>query len=524
MNAHDTLAMPSVAATPAALSAATRNSLRVLAAAALLGGLGDVLLRATPWGLNLTLWTLALVAAAVILRRGAELGTAGRAWIPLALGATALMTWRDSPTLKALDLTALCVVLLLAMHRARGGRVRDAGVLTYLLALGSAAVEAASGLATLAMGDVRWGEVGRGRGGRYALPLARGLALAIPLVWVFTALLMAADAKFAGVVERGFQLDAGAVMGHALIAGVVALVAAGVLRALALGDEPAARPAPRSGPKPFLGIVETATALGMLNVLFLAFVVVQLPYLFGGSSAAGTVGYADYAKRGFFELVTVAGLVLPLLLGFHHALRRDQPRSECVFRWLAGGQVALLFVIIVSALHRMRLYQNAYGLTELRLYTTAFMLWLAIVFAWFCATVLRGRREGFAFGSLLIAADVLILLHVINPDARIVSTNAARPRAEAPFDVRYAARLSADAVGPLVAALPATAREDRCVVAARLERRWGADAPADWRSWSVARSRARRVVRARADALGAGCPAVIPAEWHSLDRRISQPG
>jgi len=244
--------------------------------------------------------------------------------------------------------------------------------------------------------------------------------------------------------------------------------------------------------------------LGSLNLLFAAFVAVQLPYLFGSAPSGPALGYAQYARRGFFELVWVAGMVLPLLLGLHALLR--EPRHARVFRWLAGVQVALLFVIIASALHRMRLYQGAYGLTELRLYTTAFMLWLAGVFAWFCATVLRGRRERFTFGALLLAAEALVLLHAFDPDARIVRTNAARVQAERPFDARYAAGLSADAVPALLAALPRVASPvERCIASRQLLRRWGPGAGADWRTWSLARARARSAVRAHLPALRSAC-------------------
>ncbi len=55
-----------------------------------------------------------------------------------------------------------------------------------------------------------------------------------------------------------------------------------------------------------------------MNLLFLAFVLVQLRFLFGGSGLEEQrVGltYAEYARHGFFELVVVAVLVLPLILG-----------------------------------------------------------------------------------------------------------------------------------------------------------------------------------------------------------------
>jgi hypothetical protein len=485
---------------PVPMSRMTRNSLGVLGGAAAVGMLGDALLRATPWGINLTLWTLALVAAAVGLRRWAGLDEAGRTWIWTSLGVAALAAWRDSPTLKALDILALLLALGLAMARTRGVRLRAAGVAAYGVGLARGVFEVVAGLPALVLEDVRWGEVSRGRGGGVALPLLRGAALALPLLALFGLLLASADAAFEGVLDRVFQLPGDVVASHLLLAGAVAWVAAGALRTLVLCDTAEEAPAP-AAPRLSLGIVEVATVLGSLNVLFAVFVAVQLPRLFG---SAPDGGYAQFARRGFFELVWVAGLVLPLLLGLHALLR--EPRHQRAFRWLAGVQVALLFVVIASALHRMRLYQGEYGLTELRLYTTAFMLWLAAVFGWFCATVLRGRRERFAFGAVVMAAEALVLLHAFDPDARIVRTNAARAVAERPFDARYAAGLSADAVPALLAALPGVASpQERCTAAMRIQRRWGPDAPRDWRTWSLSRARAHAAVRGAQAQIRAAC-------------------
>src|SRR5207302_4387288 len=109
---------------------------------------------------------------------------------------------------------------------------------------------------------------------------------------------------------------------------------------------------------------------------------------------------------------------------------------------------------MASALERMRLYVDAYGLSQIRLYSTAFMLYLAGVCAWFGWTTLRGLPRRFAFGALVQAFAMLGGLHLVNPDALIVRTNLARPPAERPFDGWYAASLSADAVPLLLDALP----------------------------------------------------------------------
>jgi hypothetical protein len=200
-------------------------------------------------------------------------------------------------------------------------------------------------------------------------------------------------------------------------------------------------------------------------------------------------------------------LVLPIVLGADHLVSASTPGQVRVFRQLAGLLLALLAVIMISALRRMRLYVSAYGLTNDRLYATAFMILLIGVFAWFSWTVLRSQRQRFAFGALMQAFAVLAGLHVMNPDALIARTNLNRPVAERPFDAQYAASLSADAVPVLVAALPHLPPPDQCAVARVLLKRWGAS-DTDWRTWNWSRSRARRLVSEHADELRAmnSCP------------------
>lgn len=504
-------------AAPAGLriSRQTRVGLGVAGAAAGLGILGDVLLRSAPWGLNLALWTAALVVAIALLRRWTEADDAAMAWIPVALGTAALMAWRDSPTLKALDLIALGVILGLAMLNARGGQVRTAGIAHHLAGVAASAGDAAVGAAALLFRDVRWTELRTDGMARNGVAVVRGGAIALPLLLVFGTLLAAADARFERLLGGTFAFDAPALLAHVCFALLVAWICGGILRTMTVGGE-----APgfqvRRPESLVLGIVEAVIVLGLLDLLFAAFVAVQLPYFFGSADLVqgpGSTSFSDYARRGFFELVAVAGLVLPLLLLADWIVRKERPSHLRAFRWLAGVQVALLFVIMGSGLHRMRLYQGAYGLTELRLYTTAFMLWLGVVFGWFAWTVLRGHRERFAWGALTTALEAVVILHVVNPDAAIVRMNAARADAATRFDAAYAASLSADAVPPLLAALPGVRPELRCVAADRLRRRWH-ESDTDWRSWSLSRGRAHALVGRRAAELRAmdACPAVpVPA-------------
>jgi hypothetical protein len=248
---------------------------------------------------------------------------------------------------------------------------------------------------------------------------------------------------------------------------------------------------------PGLGALEVATPLALLDVLFLAFVIVQVRYLFGDATLVEqTVGltYAEYARRGFFELVAVTALALPLLLLADWVLSDAGARARNAFRLLAGLLVVLLFVTMSSAMQRMRLYVDAYGLTEMRVYASAFMVWLGAVIIWFVATVLRDRRERFAAGAAAFALLALFVLNLLSPDALVARVNVARARAGQTFDARYATSLSADAVPTLVAALGDLREEERCHTAGRILERWTSPAKPDWRTWNQARARAWRTV------------------------------
>jgi hypothetical protein len=517
----------------------TRRGLDVLQAALILGVVGDALLRATPWGLNVLLWMVLALAAGLMLiarwRRNLLSGT-GR-WIALPLiFFAACFVWRDSPTLKLIDAVAILLAMSLAILRTRAASLRLASLKEHAIAIAFAVFDAMLGMPTLLLSDVDWKEFPHTRLRRYAGAVTRGLLIAVPLIVLFGALLMAADAVFEGLINNAFNVDDEMLWSHLGLTVLVSWVAGGFLRGvlderdavLANSDDAALRALNLEGAKaedkavtggqekaeappahkPFsLGIVEVGVVLGLLDLLFLAFVTVQIRYFFGGARLVQqTTGltYSEYARRGFFELVWVAALVLPILLAAHWLLRKENPVHERIFRVLAGGQVALLFVIMASAVERVRLYQREYGLTEQRLYTMALMAWLGAVFIWFMWTVLRGARERFASGAVVAAFVIAALLHAANPTALIVRTNISHAQKSGRgFDAEYAAGLSADAVPALAASLPAMSASERCTVAASLLRRWPVEGDTDWRTWNLSRAQAQSIVRENTEALRA---------------------
>jgi hypothetical protein len=487
----------------------------LLVAGAVLGALGDALLRAPgPPGVNLSLWIASVAVAGLVLHRRAALAVdrARVAWLAVGVAFAAGLAWRDAGPLKALALGCATLTFALAAHRLTAAWVRCAGVVRYLVALALGALHAWTAAvlavvdATRATGRV---ETSGAAGWRTAAALARGLLIAAPLVVVFGALLMAADAVFEDLVTSVLRFDVEWVAGHVLLFSILAWLSTGYLRGFLTGTEPArlrvlglgdASPAfaPR---RPTLGITELATALGAIDLLFLVFVIVQFRYLFGGDALVQVtpdLTYAEYARRGFFELVFVAVLVVPALLAADWLLDRRLRRDTLVFRGLAGAQIGLVLAIAASALQRLRLYHASYGLTESRFYAMVLLVWIGAMLLWLAATVLRGRRERFAFGALASGLATIGLLVAASPDAIVARTNVARMAsadADARFDVAYATTLSADAVPMLIDALPALPPDVQCPLARHMLRRWPPDGERSIRAWNWSAARASDAVR-----------------------------
>lgn len=491
---------------------------RALMGAVLLGILADPLLRNEPWGLGLPVWMVvfATIAVALFRQHGRPLSPESRSWLAVAVLFAAGVSWRDSEVLQFFDvLTMLTALVLLAMSvnaiPVAGlaiARVRD-----LIRAAFGTGLDVAVGVVPLLMRDAELDTAPRSSGDGSVRRIGKALLITAPILVVFTLLLTQADPVF-GSLFTFLDLDLEVVLSHVVIAGFFAWVVAGWLRGALLAP-PGGAGTP-AAPLPFtlsLGATDVTLALGALNVLFAAFVVAQISWLFGGEALVlRTTGlsYADYARRGFFELMGVAGLLLPVLLGAQALIPASDVRTLRFYRRLAVPLVLLLGAILVSAGARMRLYVQYYGISTDRLYASAFMIWLAIVFVWLALTVLRSRPRAFATGLVVSGLVVLFTLNVLNPDLLVARTNLARGAAgrtgAAGSDLRYVAKLGGDAVPVLVSALTApsiaadtAALADRCAAASILLDRWtgerGARIRRSWTQWNIARSRATRAVR-----------------------------
>ena len=401
----------------------------------------------------------------------------------LLLGA---LIWRDSEMLFLVNLMALAGLVAFARPVRVGIRAQllESGVGDLLMRLFHAMRGAATGAWPL-LGAVRGPDSARTPGTRWAAGL--GVLAISPVLLLFSLLLGSADPVFGQLL--GNLVDPEAVIQRVVPVLVYSWFGAGLLWALTRA--PSARDVVPAGGR--VGSPMITGALAPIALLFLTFLLVQSRYLFGGRAVVmGTadLSFSDYARRGFFELVAISAMMLPILLLADWAASQHVEQDRGRFRRLALCLLVLLGGMLGSAVLRMSIYTDEYGLTELRLFTTVFMTWLAFVFAWFAATVLRGRRDRFTAGALGSALVTLLLLNAAGPDEVIVRMNAWRAGKGRPFDAAYLASLGAGAVPAALAVLPALPANERCDGASRLFERWDDAASGSRNVWTIERWRA----------------------------------
>ena len=484
------------------MSATERKSLGIVGMAILLGVLGDALLRATPWGVNVPIWiAVAAVGGWALVpnrRPRAEPGGGTPVWV--ALFFASCLAWRDSSFLAFWNTVAVLAAVSLVVLQSRGLWLRSGRIYDFVLGAATSGANTVGGALLLTADDL--GRRRLSRHGRHAVAIATGTLLALPVLLVFGALLRSADPGFDRLVRATIDLDYATVASHLVLAGWLTWCSAGLLRLVVRRSDPffdtATRLIEQARQKPSLGTIELAIPLGILALMFGVFVALQARYLFGGEDvilATAGLTYAEYARGGFFELVAVATLLLPVLLVFDWLVPHDSARARMAFRLLASGLLVLIIPIMASALIRMQLYVGAYGLTEDRFYAAAFMGWIGAVMACFALTVLPGFRHRFAFGAIASGFGLLALLNVVSPDAVIARVNLSRIDAGKAFDVEYVERLSADAAPALMDRLPSLKPEAQCVVWELVSQRSARGLDDGWRTWNLSRSVARRTLR-----------------------------
>lgn len=402
----------------------------------------------------------------------------------LALVFAFLLAIRASLVWQFFDLCAALTLAILAASYAHDGNPTNGTVRGWVRRGFGILTAVPAGFAYFAPVKPAEGSLGR------SLRIARGAVLSAVLLLLFGTLLASADAVFADTVAAPFQwdLDLGSLPQN-IVGSLVATIAAAVLLAYAVKERGFKEGEPPAVRLP-VGRGEWIAALASVVALFAAFVIIQLPYLFGGAQQISVPGmtYAEYARSGFMQMILATILTLALV----GSAWVSRTRREGPFGILVGLSAALLvldLVVLASAFKRLMLYEGAYGWTQLRFIAHAIILWLAVFLCMALAALVKRQSAWLSPAAAILSLSALLFINALNPDAFIARRNLDRYADTGKLDAHYLSSLSADATPTLVAALDEMPPRQGDFLAAEV----ACDAAADsgpWYAWNLGRVRA----------------------------------
>lgn len=426
-------------------------SARAAGAAVLVGGLGAIALVGGSPGIGFPLTAVALAAA---------LGSTGTGWPRtvdaavcggLALILSAMAAVRDAGWVVGIDLLAALSLGIWAVSGISTWRSLLTGLSDGLMQWL---------LAPLRVGGVLGATMDPARRQRLR-PVLRGSLVGIGLVVVFGTLFVTADSAFAQITSDLLPQDWDARLWPARVFVAVAVtgLAAGLM--LIVGKRSLSEPTEERDPfAPDTFTQEKARArsewivpLALLDALFVAFVVVQIAVLFGGRDHVldtANVTYAEYARTGFFQLLAVAFLTLLVIVVAVQVARPAEGKCTLWLQILLGILCACTLVILASAFLRLKLYEETYGFTRLRIGVHATILWLAALFGLVVGAGIKMKGTWLPRSVVRLTAVALVTFSLVDPDRFIAERNVERYETTGKLDLDYLSSLSADAVPALV--------------------------------------------------------------------------
>ena len=149
------------------------------------------------------------------------------------------------------------------------------------------------------------------------------------------------------------------------------------------------------------------SAVTPICFLYILFFISQLHYFLSAfmGELPEQYSFSEYARRGFFELCAIAVINLAIILAINLFSKNTGKDKPVMLKSYSIMIAIFTIMIIVTALSKMMMYISEYGLTQLRLYTSWFMLLLALTFLWI---IFKQVKVSFNFEKSLVLSFVVM--------------------------------------------------------------------------------------------------------------------
>lgn len=268
-----------------------------------------------------------------------------------------------------------------------------------------------------------------------------GVAVSIPFLFVVLHLLISADTQFERLVNEIPHLFTfnEEILLRTMIVFIYSFGFFGFMQALLVKNNKMIQKEGPNKPVSMDGVI-TLTVLLLLDIVYIAFVAVQFKYFFSGSLEEGYT-YAEYARRGFFELLFVTMINLSVTMVTIQLSRTVQGLLKKYIRIALTILVLSSGVLLISAFMRMMMYEEAYGFTFTRVLAHSFMIFILVIFGYTLVKIWLDKLSLFRF-YFIASLIYYVGLNVVNIDQFVVEQNIKRYETTGKIDINYLNSLS----------------------------------------------------------------------------------
>ena len=263
---------------------------------------------------------------------------------------------------------------------------------------------------------------------KYFLHIFLGLLIGTPFIMTVIFLLSSADATFKNIFDNLFNLDIS--VPKNIVTLIWSLPMATYLYALIYGSsiednsksfniDRFNKTMDNAASIPRLSLYTVNAVICCFYILFIGIQAIYFIDILGGSLPADFT-YSDYARRGFFELLTVALINIVFIVVAKILSVKNENNKYMRIHVLLNSILTLVLISVAFA--KMYLYISTYGLTTLRIIPSVFMIFLCFVFAF----IIMGEfKRNFPVTKLsFYAGNILfVLLCLANIDAVVAKYN-----------------------------------------------------------------------------------------------------
>lgn len=274
--------------------------------------------------------------------------------------------------------------------------------------------------------------------------IAAGLIISIPVLFVVLKLLSDSDMVFGYYMSNMFNFINYTTVTHEISKIIYIIIVSVYIFAYTLSFQYPYKNIDKSKTLT-VNSTFTASAIIPINIVYLIFSIVQFSYLYGGNRALPDgFTYAEYARRGFFELVAVTVINFSIILFVIAKTNRNK-----FLNILLSIMIAFTFNMLFSANFKLSLYEKSFGFTYLRIYVHAFIL-LLFAMTLFALAGIWSNKLNIIKCCLTAAVVFYVILNFANIDKMIVNKNVARYHETGKIDVDYILTISEDALPDII--------------------------------------------------------------------------